>query len=156
MERPAPDRASIVSGYFGPLHTGHLDLFEAARERSGYLVVIVNNDRQQVLKKGRMIQPDTERARIVAALGCVDDVLIAVEDGPGIDGSFDVLRERYPDAELEFCNGGDRSSVATLPPDELAAAERNRISLVYGVGGTEKADSSTRILAAMEEPSQTS
>ena len=55
----SPDRASIVSGYFGPLHTGHLDLFEAARERSGYLVVIVNNDRQQVLKKGRMIQPDT-------------------------------------------------------------------------------------------------
>jgi cytidyltransferase-like protein len=152
MQSPAPARASIVSGYFGPLHTGHLDLFEAARDRSGYLVVIVNNDRQQILKKGRLIQPDRDRARVVAALRCVDDVLVAVEDGPGIDASFDVLRERYPETALEFCNGGDRSSVATLPPDELAAAERNRITLVYGVGGIEKADSSTRILAAMDEP----
>jgi cytidyltransferase-like protein len=151
MPDPTTPRASIVSGYFGPLHTGHLDLFEAARERSGYLVVIVNNDRQQVLKKGRLIQPDKDRARIVAALRCVDDVLVAVEDGPGIDASFDVLRERYPDTELEFCNGGDRSSVATLPTDELAAAERNRITLAYGVGGTEKADSSTRILSVMDE-----
>jgi glycerol-3-phosphate cytidylyltransferase/D-beta-D-heptose 7-phosphate kinase/D-beta-D-heptose 1-phosphate adenosyltransferase len=148
-EKPA--RASIVSGYFGPLHDGHLDLFEAARARTGHLIVIVNNDQQQVLKKGRMIQPDSERARIVAALRCVDDVLIAVEDGPGIDASFDELRGRYPGTELEFCNGGDRSSVATLPPDELAAAERNRITLAYGVGGTEKADSSSRILAALDE-----
>jgi cytidyltransferase-like protein len=151
MQPPVPARASIVSGYFGPLHTGHLDLFEAARERNGYLVVIVNNDRQQVLKKGRLIQPDTDRARIVAALRCVDDVLVAVEDGPGIDASFDLLRERYPETRLEFCNGGDRSSVATLPRDELAAAERNRITLSYGVGGTDKADSSSRILAAMDE-----
>ncbi len=66
-----------------------------------------------------------------------------------------MLRERYPETELEFCNGGDRSSVATLPPDELAAAERNAITLVYGVGGTEKADSSTRILAALDEPATT-
>jgi cytidyltransferase-like protein len=151
---PSPSQASIVSGYFGPLHTGHLDLFEAARERRGYLVVIVNNDRQQILKKGRLIQPDADRARIVSALRCVDDVLVAVEDGPGIDGSFDLLRERYPDAELEFCNGGDRSSVATLPAEELAAAERNRISLVYGVGGVDKADSSSRILATLDEPGE--
>jgi cytidyltransferase-like protein len=151
MPEPAPPRASIVSGYFGPLHAGHLDMFEAARERSGYLVVIVNNDHQQVLKKGRVIQPDQDRARIVAALRCVDDVFVAVEKGPGIDASFDALRERYPDTELEFCNGGDRSSVAALPAEELTAAERNRITLAYGVGGTEKADSSTRILAAMDE-----
>ncbi len=154
---PSPSRASIVSGYFGPLHTGHLDLFEAARERTGYLVVIVNNDRQQVLKKGRLIQPDTDRARIVAALRCVDDVLIAVEDGPGIDASFDVLRKRYPDAELVFCNGGDRSPLAdSLPSTEQDAAERNAIELVYGVGGESKADSSSRILAALDEPGATS
>ncbi|HEY0639197.1 MAG TPA: adenylyltransferase/cytidyltransferase family protein [Pseudonocardiaceae bacterium] len=149
-ERPA--RASIVSGYFGPLHTGHLDLFEAARARTGHLIVIVNNDRQQVLKKGRLIQPDTDRARIVEALRVVDEVYIAVEDGPGIDGSFDLIRADHPDTELEFCNGGDRRSVDEIPAEEAAAAVRNRISLHYGIGGTDKADSSTRILAAMEEP----
>jgi cytidyltransferase-like protein len=148
-ERPA--RASIVSGYFGPLHHGHIDMIEAARERSGYLIVIVNNDLQQTLKKGRVIQKDVDRARIVGALRDVDAVYIAVEDGPGIDGSFDMIRADYPDTELEFCNGGDRKDVDTLPPDEVEAARRNRISLFYGVGGVEKADSSSRILAAMNE-----
>ncbi|NUR08885.1 MAG: adenylyltransferase/cytidyltransferase family protein [Nocardioidaceae bacterium] len=146
-----PARASIVSGYFGPLHQGHLDLFEAARELTGYLVVIVNNDAQQVLKKGRVIQGDTARARIVAALRCVDDVVVAEDEGPGIDRTFDVVRARYPDTELVFCNGGDRSDVNTLPEAERASAERNRITLRYGIGGDDKADSSSRILAAMED-----
>jgi glycerol-3-phosphate cytidylyltransferase/D-beta-D-heptose 7-phosphate kinase/D-beta-D-heptose 1-phosphate adenosyltransferase len=145
------DRASIVSGYFSPLHQGHLDLFEAARSRSGYLIVIVNNDRQQVLKKGRLIQPEGARQRIVSALRVVDAVYLAVEDGAGIDGTFDLIRRDYPTTDLEFCNGGDRRDIAGLPTEEVAAAQRNKITLLYGVGGTEKADSSSRIIAALEE-----
>jgi cytidyltransferase-like protein len=145
-----PAKASIVSGYFSPLHQGHLDLFEAARERSGYLIVIVNNDQQQILKKGRVIQADEVRARIVRALRVVDDAYIAVEDGPGIDGTFDLIRSDFPDTELEFCNGGDRRDISQLPPEEVASGARNNIALLYGIGGTDKADSSTRILADME------
>jgi glycerol-3-phosphate cytidylyltransferase/D-beta-D-heptose 7-phosphate kinase/D-beta-D-heptose 1-phosphate adenosyltransferase len=145
-----PAKASIVSGYFSPLHHGHLDLFEAARERSGYLIVIVNNDRQQILKKGRVIQAAEVRARIVRALRVVDEVCIAVEDGPGIDRTFDLIREQFPDTELEFCNGGDRRNIDDVPPDEVAAGARNDITLLYGIGGTEKTDSSSRILSAME------
>ncbi len=146
-----PRRASIVSGYFGPLHRGHLDLFEAARERTGYLIVIVNNDQQQILKKGRLIQPAADRLRIVRGLRVVDDAYEAVEDGPGMVESLDLVRSKYPDAELEFCNGGDRADLDSLPADEVEAARRNAISLHYGVGGFDKADSSTRILAALEE-----
>ncbi|EME57529.1 adenylyltransferase/cytidyltransferase family protein [Amycolatopsis decaplanina] len=145
-----PAKASIVSGYFNPLHQGHLDLFEAAQARSGYLIVIVNNDHQQVLKKGRVIQTEDIRARIVRALRIVDDVYIAVEQGPGIDESFDLIRAAYPDTELEFCNGGDRRNVDELPADEVEAGARNNISMIYGIGGTDKADSSTRILSDME------
>jgi cytidyltransferase-like protein len=145
-----PVKASIVSGYFNPFHHGHLDLFESAAERSGYLIVIVNNDRQQVLKKGRVIQEQEVRARIVRALRVVDDVYIAAEDGPGLDVTFDRIRSEYPDTELEFCNGGDRRSLDDLPVDEMAAAQRNQIALHYGIGGTDKADSSTRILAELE------
>lgn len=148
MTTPArPARASIVSGYFNPLHHGHLDLFEAAAARTGYLIVVVNNDRQQMLKKGRIIQEEEVRARIVRALRVVDDAYVAVEDGPGIDRTFDVIRAAYPDTELHFCNGGDRRDVDDLPAEEMAAAERNRISTHYGVGGTDKADSSSRINA---------
>ena len=142
-DRPA--RASVVSGYFNPLHPGHLDLFEAARERTGYLVVIVNNDVQQVLKKGKVIQSEADRLRIVRSLRMVDDAVLAVEDGPALDGSFDLLRAAYPETELEFCNGGDRTDVGSLPAEEAEAARRNDIRLVYGIGGFEKVDSSSRI-----------
>jgi cytidyltransferase-like protein len=145
-----PAKASIVSGYFNPLHNGHLDMFEAAAERTGYLIVIVNNDRQQMLKKSRIIQVQDVRARIVRALRCVDDVYVAVEDGPGLDGSFDMIRAAYPDTVLEFCNGGDRRGLDDLPAEELAAAQRNDITLHYGIGGTHKADSSSRIMADIE------
>ena len=146
-----PARASIVSGYFNPFHQGHLDLFEQARARTGYLVVVVNNDAQQMLKKGRIIQAEDVRTRIVAALRVVDDAIVASESGPGIDETFDEIRRRYPDTELEFCNGGDRSPLADgIPEAERTAAERNRIELVYGVGGESKADSSTRIQAELE------
>jgi len=148
VDRPA--RASIVSGYFNPLHRGHLDLFEAARARSGYLVVIVNNDVQQVLKKGKVIQPEADRLRIVQALRVVDDALVAVEEGPGLDASLDLVRAAYPHSELEFCNGGDRKDLDSLPADEVEAAGRNDIRLTYGVGGFDKADSSSRINIALD------
>jgi glycerol-3-phosphate cytidylyltransferase/D-beta-D-heptose 7-phosphate kinase/D-beta-D-heptose 1-phosphate adenosyltransferase len=146
----APARASIVSGYFNPLHHGHLDMFEAARERTGYLIVIVNNDIQQQLKKGRIIQPEQPRVRIVRALRMVDDVFLAVDDGPGIERSLDLVREAYPDTELEFCNGGDRKDIDSLPAAEAESAARNRISLHYGIGGADKADSSTRIMSEID------
>ena len=123
---------------------------QLAGERTGYLIVVVNNDAQQRLKKGRIIQSEDVRARIVAALRCVDDTFVALESGPGIDETFDAIRARYPETELEFCNGGDRSLAASLPDAERAAAARNAIELVYGVGGESKADSSTRIQAELE------
>jgi glycerol-3-phosphate cytidylyltransferase/D-beta-D-heptose 7-phosphate kinase/D-beta-D-heptose 1-phosphate adenosyltransferase len=149
-----PARASVVSGYFNPLHPGHLDLFEAARARTGYLIVIVNNDAQQVLKKGKVIQPEADRLRIVRSLRMVDDALVAVEDGPGMDGSFDLVRAAYPETELDFCNGGDRKDLDTLPAEEVEAARRNDIRLVYGIGGFDKTDSSSRINTerGVEEP----
>jgi len=139
-----PAKASIVSGYFGPLHHGHLD------QRSGYLIVVVNNDQQQILKKGRLIQSADVRARIVSALRMVDDVYISVDDGAGIDRTFDLIRSQYPESDLEFCNGGDRRNVDELPTEEIEAGARNNIKMLYGIGGTDKADSSSRILSELE------
>lgn len=146
-----PKKASIVSGYFSPLHPGHLELFEAAQARSGFLVVIVNNDAQQILKKGRVVQSAEDRLRIVRALRIVDVAYLAVEQGRGIDGSFDMIRADFPDTRFEFCNGGDRADIATLPQEEIDSASRNDITLLYGIGGFEKKDSSSRILSVLEE-----
>ena len=143
-------QASIVSGYFGPIHHGHLDLFEAARLRNDYLIVIVNSDAQQLAKKGRVIQSAENRARLVKALRVVDDVVISVDESRGIDHTFDVVRERYPFAELEFCNGGDQTDVDLIPREEVDSAQRNNITMLYGVGGREKADSSSRIIGTLD------
>ena len=59
----APERIAIVSGYFNPIHIGHLRMIKAARELAPHLVVIVNNDRQQLLKKGRILMTEDDRRR---------------------------------------------------------------------------------------------
>lgn len=142
-------RASIVSGYFNPLHVGHLRMMEAARALTGHLIVIVNNDAQQVLKKGRIILPLGDRLEIVRALRVTDEVVPAVDDDATVGRTLRAIREKYPHTALVFANGGDRSSAARI--SEAGVCEELGIELRFGVGGEEKADSSTRIIAALAE-----
>jgi cytidyltransferase-like protein len=143
-------RAAIVSGYFNPLHVGHLDMMEAARGLADALVVIVNNDAQQVLKKGKVITSETDRLRIVEALRVADAALVAVDDDGSVAASLEVIHAAYPGIQLVFCNGGDRSPDAyPVPSTEATVCERLGIAMVWGVGGETKADSSSRINDAL-------
>jgi glycerol-3-phosphate cytidylyltransferase/D-beta-D-heptose 7-phosphate kinase/D-beta-D-heptose 1-phosphate adenosyltransferase len=142
-----PERISIVSGYFNPIHIGHLRMIKAARELAPYLVVIVNNDRQQLLKKGRILMTEDDRRAIVAELRSVDEAFVAIDDDPTVVASLRAVRERHPDAELLFCNGGDRSDAGDpVPTAETHLTEEIGLQMVYGVGGEVKADSSSRII----------
>jgi glycerol-3-phosphate cytidylyltransferase/D-beta-D-heptose 7-phosphate kinase/D-beta-D-heptose 1-phosphate adenosyltransferase len=143
-------RAAIVSGYFNPLHVGHLDMMEGARSLADALVVIVNNDAQQVLKKGKVISPESDRLRIVRALRVSDAAMVAVDDDASVAASLEVIHLSYPGVELVFCNGGDRSPGGdAVPTAEVAVCERLGIEMVWGVGGQTKADSSSRINEAL-------
>jgi cytidyltransferase-like protein len=139
-----PDRIAIVSGYFNPVHIGHLRMIKEARQLAPHLLVIVNNDRQQLLKKGRILMTEDDRHAIVAELRCVDEAFIAVDDDPTVVASLRRVRELYPDVELLFCNGGDRSPDGDPAPEAMLTEEIG-LRMVYGVGGEDKADSSTRI-----------
>ena len=142
----APERIAIVSGYFNPIHIGHLQMIKAARELAPHLVVIVNNDRQQLLKKGRVLMTEDDRHAIVAELRCVDEAFVAVDDDSTVAASLRRVREQHPDAELIFCNGGDRDPQQdAVPSAEALLADEIGLELVYGVGGDRKADSSSRI-----------
>lgn len=141
-------RASIVSGYFNPLHVGHLRMMEAARSLTGLLIVIVNNDTQQEMKKGRVILPLDHRLEIVRALRITDEAVAAVDDDATVKRTLRAIREKYPQAELVFANGGDRSSASRVA--EAGVCAELGIGLRFGVGGEDKADSSTRIIAALE------
>ena len=137
----------IVSGFFNPLHGGHLDMIEAAADMGDNLIVIVNNDIQQILKKDKIILPEQNRARLMRALRNVDEVIISIDEDPTVIKTLHAIADKYPDHELVFANGGDRDSEKAIPEGDVAR-DRN-ITLVFGVGGTEKADSSTRINQAL-------
>lgn len=137
----------IVSGFFNPLHGGHLDMIEAAKDLGDRLVVIVNNDVQQVIKKDKIILPEQNRARLISALRHVDEVIVALDDDPTVIKSLEALAKKYPDDDIIFANGGDRDSEKAIP--EGAICRKHNIEMLFGVGGTEKADSSTRINQAL-------
>ena len=134
----------IESGFFNPLHGGHLDMIEAGKKLGDKLIVLVNNDAQQVMKKGKVILTAENRARVVAALRDVDEVMITLDvDGPSVIHTLEAIAEKYPNDELIFANGGDRDSEKAIPEGEVC--HKYNIELIFGVGGVEKADSSTRI-----------
>lgn len=137
----------IVSGFFNPLHGGHLDMIEAAAKLGDNLIVIVNNDKQQLLKKGKIILDEQNRERLIKALAHVDEVVIAIDEDPPVIETIKKLAEHYPKDELIFANGGDRVSDQVTP--EAVICKELGIEIVYGVGGSEKADSSTRINQAL-------
>lgn len=143
MERTT---AVIVSGFFSPLHEGHLDMIEGAAALGDKLIVIVNNNDQQVAKKGQIIMEEEARLRIVNALRVVDDAFIAVDEDRTVSASLKLIADKYSDHRLIFANGGDR--VPDFVP-ESPVCEKHDIEMVFGTGGDNKADSSSRINMAM-------
>lgn len=133
----------IVSGYFSPIHVGHLDMIESAAAQGDRLVVIVNNNEQQKAKKGKVIMDEQDRLRIVQALRAVDEAFIAIDTDRTVSASLRLVAEKHPEYRLVFANGGDRASGAVVP--ESAVCQEHGIEMVFDMGGTAKADSSTRI-----------
>jgi bifunctional ADP-heptose synthase (sugar kinase/adenylyltransferase) len=122
-------------------------MMEAAAEMGDHLIVIVNNDEQQILKKGRVITPMDDRLEIVRALRIVDEAVPAIDEDATVKETLASIRDRYPAASLTFANGGDRSDPSVVAEAQLC--EKIGIDLKLGVGGLEKADSSSRINAAL-------
>ena len=137
----------IESGFFNPLHGGHLDMIEAGAKLGDKLIVIVNNDKQQVMKKGKVILDEQNRLRLISALRDVDEAFIAVDEDGSVIKSLEKVALQYPGDELVFANGGDRDSEKAIREGDVC--RQYSIEMVFGVGGTEKADSSTRINQAM-------
>ena len=72
-------KAIIVSGYFNPIHKGHIEYFNAAKELGDALFVIVNNDNQRELKGSREFQTQEERLFIVENIKATDKVFLAID-----------------------------------------------------------------------------
>ena len=123
-----------VSGYFDPIHVGHLEYLKMAKSLGDKLVVIINSDYQASLKKGKSFMPEQDRLEIVQALRCVDEVFLSIDKDKSVCKSLEHLK---PDI---FANGGDRS-LEEIP--ETAVMKKHNIEMVDGLG--EKIRSSSEI-----------
>ncbi len=137
----------IVSGFFNPLHGGHLDMIESASEIGDRVIVIVNNDVQQIQKKGKIILDEQNRTRLLSALRLVDEVVLSVDQDLTVIKTLELIANKYPDQELVFANGGDRDSTKNVPETDVCT--QYGIKMLFDAGGTQKADSSTRINQAL-------
>ena len=122
-----------VSGYFDPIHVGHLEYLRMAKELGDSLVVIVNNNYQCKLKKGKHFMDENDRVEIVKALRFVDEVFLSVDKDRTVCKS---LEEIKPDV---FANGGDR---ATSEVPETPVCKKFNIKMVDGLGEKIRSSSS--------------
>ena len=114
-----------VSGYFDPIHVGHLEYLQLASKLGDKLIVIVNNNHQAKLKKGEFFMHEKDRIQIVAALRCVDEVFLSIDTDSSVCKSLEAVKPNI------FANGGDRS-LDEIP--ETAVMKKYDIKLVDGLG----------------------
>jgi len=131
----------IVSGGFDPIHSGHIAYFKAAKDLGNLLVVALNSDNWLINKKGKFFMPFTERKSVIENLSCVDEVIDFEDDEIGsAANALAKVKKMYPNDEIFFANGGDRNK-KNIP--EMSV---NNIQFIFGVGGSDKKNSSSWIL----------
>ena len=135
-------KAVIVSGYFNPIHKGHLELFRKAKENADKLWVIVNSDLQRELKGSKEFMDELERLEIVQSIRYVDYALISQDKDKTQCKTLETFSEMFGEQyHLIFANGGDQNN-DTIPEREVC--ERVGIELVDGLG--DKVQSSSWLL----------
>ena len=131
------EKIVCVSGYFDPIHIGHIEYFKKSKQIGSKLMVIVNNDEQAILKKGKSFMPCDERMEIIRELSCVDIVVKSIDTDRTV---CQTLATVEPKPQF-FCNGGDQNN-NTIPEGPIC--EQRGIELRDGFG--EKIQSSSWLI----------
>ena len=125
-------KAIIVSGYFNPIHKGHLEYFNNAKSLADELFVIVNSDLQRDIKGSKEFQMEAERVFIVSNIKAVDKVLLSIDKDRTVCATLEKIANdfgaRY---DLAFANGGDQNN-DTIP--ERSTCDAVGIALIDGLG----------------------
>jgi|TARA_B100001939_G_C16914693_1_gene606342 cytidyltransferase-like protein len=134
----------LVTGGFDPLHSGHLQYFKEAKKLGDVLHVGLNSDEWLSRKKGRPFMPFSERVTILEALEVVDKVISFDDTDDSACGAIYKTMATNANVEIVFANGGDRNNENT--PEYKIYGGMNGISFAYGIGGSNKKNSSSWIL----------
>jgi cytidyltransferase-like protein len=138
----------LCTGGYDPLHSGHISYFKAAKSLGDMLIVGINSDEWLERKKGRAFMPWNERLCIVNNLSMVDEVYTFDDEDDSARAFIRQVRAHYPDVELIFANGGDRTK-DNIP--EMDVQDPN-LTFAFGVGGEDKKNSSRWILEEWKAP----
>ena len=99
-------KAIIVSGYFNPLHKGHIEYFHKAKEKGDLLFVIVNNDKQRLLKKAKLFMLEKERVLIVSELNVINKVFLSIDQDRTVCATLEKInKDLSKKYNLYFANG---------------------------------------------------
>ena len=138
----------LVTGGFDPLHSGHIEYFKSAKKLGDLLVVGINSDAWLSRKKGAPFMPEQERNGIVKNLSMVDRTIFFNDrDGSAKEAIRD-LRALYPNDQIVFANGGDRTQ-ENIPEMDI---KDDNLVFAFGVGGENKINSSSWILQEWKTP----
>ena len=135
-------KAIIVSGYFNPIHKGHLDYFNNAKAITDKLFVIVNNDHQRALKGSKEFQDEKERMIIVSNIKAVDKVVLSIDTDRTVCKTIESIAKEFGEEfELGFANAGDQNN-DSIP--EKQVCKKMNVTLIDGLG--DKIQSSSWLL----------
>jgi cytidyltransferase-like protein len=136
----------LVTGGFDPVHSGHIEYFKAAKQLGNLLVVGINSDEWLARKKGRSFMPANERKAIIENLYQVHKVIEFDDTDNSAVDAIKKVKDMFPRDQIIFANGGDRT------PDNIPEMIVDNVEFVFGVGGTNKANSSSWILNEWRAP----
>ena len=132
----------IVSGYFNPIHKGHLEYFNNAKKQADKLFVIVNNDNQRKLKGSKYFQDENERMFIVSNIKAVDEVILSIDTNRTVFKTIESIAKEFGDKfKLSFANGGDQNN-DNCPEKDIC--NKYNVELIDGLG--DKIQSSSWLL----------
>ena len=135
-------KAIIVSGYFNPIHKGHLEYFNNAKTKADKLFVIVNNDHQRALKGSREFQDENERMIIVSNIKAVDKAILSIDTDRTVCKTIESIAGEFGNEfDLGFANGGDQNN-DTIPERDIC--RMMNVALIDGLG--DKIQSSSWLL----------
>lgn len=116
----------VVSGYFNPLHYGHIEYINGAKQNCDFLIAIVNSDHQVSLKGSQIFMDEDHRKKIVSNLKSVDLAIISGDLDKTQCSTLEKIRDMFPKSKISFFNSGDRKA-GNLVSAESETCKRNNI-----------------------------
>lgn len=132
----------LASGYFDPIHVGHIEYLEKAKKLGDYLIVAVNTNESAISKKGYYFMDQKDRIKILKSIKFVDKVISVIDSDNTVAKTIELIKPNI------FAKGGDRD-INNLPQSEIDVCKKYNIKIITGLG--KKIESSSRLVAKIKK-----